>query len=88
MTLCHTLIAAGLTDEYCLFVYPAVQGRSRRLFPERFALPALTLLEAKSLRSGVIYSRYAPVRLFYTPAPAGNSHCIWMSCYPGTRAER
>ena len=27
ITLCHTLIEAGLVDEYRLFVYPAVQGR-------------------------------------------------------------
>jgi hypothetical protein len=35
ITLCHTLIAAGLVDEYRLFTYPAVQGRGRRLFPRR-----------------------------------------------------
>jgi dihydrofolate reductase len=33
MTLCHTLIRAGLVDEYRLFVYPVVQGRGRRLSP-------------------------------------------------------
>ena len=26
ITLCHTLIEAGLVDEYRLFVYPTVQG--------------------------------------------------------------
>ncbi|WP_432081303.1 dihydrofolate reductase family protein [Streptomyces sp. WAC 04229] len=30
--LTHTLIEAGLVDEYRLFVYPVVQGRGRRLF--------------------------------------------------------
>lgn len=34
ITLCHTLIAAGLVDEYRLFVYPYVQGGGRRLFPD------------------------------------------------------
>src|SRR5918997_628498 len=34
ITLCHTLIDAGLVDEYRLFTYPAVQGRGRRLFPD------------------------------------------------------
>jgi hypothetical protein len=46
ITLCHALIAAGLIDEYRLF--PVVQGRGRRLFPDGFALPALTLLETKA----------------------------------------
>ena len=59
ITLCHTLIAAGLVDEYRLFGYPVVQGRGRRLFPEGFELPALTLLDAKSFRSGITFTRYA-----------------------------
>jgi dihydrofolate reductase len=58
ITLCHTLIRAGLVDEYRLFVYPVVQGRGRRLFPDGFELP-LTLLEARSFRGGVTLSRYA-----------------------------
>jgi dihydrofolate reductase len=57
--LCHTLIEAGLVDEYRLFVYPAVQGRGRRLFSEGFECPELRLLEAKAFRSGITYSRYA-----------------------------
>ncbi|WP_027341598.1 dihydrofolate reductase family protein [Hamadaea tsunoensis] len=60
ITLCHTLIEAGLVDEYRLFVYPIVQGRGRRLFPDGFELPALSLLEAKTFRSGVTHWRYAP----------------------------
>ena len=48
ITLCHTLIKAGLVDEHRLFVYPAVQGRGRRLFPDGFELAELTLLEAKA----------------------------------------
>ena len=59
ITLCHTLIEAGLVDEYRLFFYPAVQGRGRRLFPDGFECPALRLLEAKVFRSGITYSRYA-----------------------------
>jgi len=60
ITLCHTLINAGLVDEYRLFVYPVVQGRGRRLFPDGFEVPRLKLLEAQSFRSGVTYSRYRP----------------------------
>ena len=62
ITLCHALIGAGVVDEYRLFVYPAVQGRGRRLFPDGYELPRLRLLEAKAFRSGVTYSRYAPAR--------------------------
>ena len=59
ITLCHTLIDAGLVDEYRLFVYPAVQGRGRRLVPDGYELPRLRLVEAKAFRSGITYSRYA-----------------------------
>ena len=33
ITLAHSMIEAGLVDEYRLFTYPAVQGRGRRLSP-------------------------------------------------------
>jgi dihydrofolate reductase len=59
ITLCHALIEAGLVDQYRLFSYPVVQGRGRRLFPDGFECPRLTLLDAKSFRSGITYSRYA-----------------------------
>jgi dihydrofolate reductase len=58
--LCHTLIQAGLVDEYRLFTYPVVQGAGRRLFPDGFELPRLRLVDAKSFRSGITYSSYAP----------------------------
>jgi dihydrofolate reductase len=59
ITLCHALIEAALVDEYRLFVYPLVQGRGRRLFPDGFELPRLELLESKAFKSGITYSRYA-----------------------------
>jgi dihydrofolate reductase len=59
ITLCHTLIAAGLVDEYRLFTYPVVQGRGRRLFPDGYEVPRLRLLDSKSFRSGVTYTGYA-----------------------------
>ncbi|MFF7606990.1 dihydrofolate reductase family protein [Streptomyces parvulus] len=58
--LAHTLIAAGLVDEYRLFVYPVVQGSGRRLFPDGFEIPRLTLAEAKPFRSGIVLTRYVP----------------------------
>jgi dihydrofolate reductase len=59
ITLCHTLIKAGLVDEYRLFIYPVVQGRGRRLFPDGFEMPKLTHLETRSFTGGIVYSRYA-----------------------------
>jgi dihydrofolate reductase len=59
ISLCHTLIAAGLVDEYRLFVYPVVQASGRRLFLDGH-LSGLSLLEGRVFDSGIIYSRYAP----------------------------
>ncbi|MCZ4121869.1 dihydrofolate reductase family protein [Streptomyces sp. H39-S7] len=60
ISLAHTLIRAGLVDEYRLFVYPTVQGRGRRLFPDGYEVPRLKLLESKTFRSGITLQRYAP----------------------------
>src|SRR5438874_2081056 len=58
--LAHALIAGGVVDEYRLFVYPTVQGRGRRLFPNGTAIRRLTLVEApKSFRSGITLLRYS-----------------------------
>ncbi|WP_432098075.1 dihydrofolate reductase family protein [Streptomyces sp. WAC 04229] len=58
--LAHTLIEAGLVDEYRLFVYPVVQGRGRRLFPDGYEIPTLRLADTKTFRSGIILTRYVP----------------------------
>ena len=60
ISLAHAMIDAGLVDEYRLYVYPTVQGRGRRLFPEGFEIPSLELLDSKSFRSGITFQRYAP----------------------------
>ncbi|WP_280452016.1 dihydrofolate reductase family protein [Nocardia cyriacigeorgica] len=60
ITLCHSLIDAGLVDEYRLFFYPTVQGGGCRLFPDGYRIPELKLLDTKSFRNGVSYSSYAP----------------------------
>ena len=60
ITLAHALIAGNLVDEYRLFVYPVVQGRGRRLFPNGVSPAPLRLVEpAKSFRSGIVLLRYA-----------------------------
>ena len=60
ISLAQALIAGGVVDEYRLFVYPTVQGRGRRLFPDGTAIPKLTLVEPpKTFRSGITLLRYA-----------------------------
>jgi dihydrofolate reductase len=60
IALVRGLIAAGLVDEYRLFVYPAVVGRGRRLFEDATNVPRLERVEAKSYRSGVVLLIYRP----------------------------
>ena len=55
--LVHALIAAGLVDEYRLFVFPVVVGRGARLFES--ADIRLTLLETRPFVSGAVLLRYA-----------------------------
>jgi len=60
ISLAHTLIGAGIVDEYRLFVYPAVQGRGRRLFPDGTTIGRLRLVEPPtSFRSGIMLMKYA-----------------------------
>ncbi|WP_245859293.1 dihydrofolate reductase family protein [Luteimicrobium subarcticum] len=59
ISLCHAVDAAGLVDEYRLFVYPVVQGRGRRLFPEGSAPRRLRALETRQFADGVALVRYA-----------------------------
>ena len=59
--LVHALVAAGLVDEYRLFVYPVVLGRGERLFADASEVARLRLVEARPFRSGVVLLRYRPV---------------------------
>jgi dihydrofolate reductase len=60
ITLAHAMIDAGLVDEYRLCVYPVVQGRGRRLFPDGHEIPRLQLLASRTFHSGITLQRYAP----------------------------
>jgi dihydrofolate reductase len=56
--LVHSLVAAGLVDEYRLFVYPVVLGKGARLFAEGTARAGLRLVETQAFQSGVTLLRY------------------------------
>jgi dihydrofolate reductase len=58
MALVRSLIAAGVVDEYRLFVYPVVLGRGRRLFEDATEVPPLELVETRPFASGVVLLRY------------------------------
>ncbi|TPJ27504.1 MULTISPECIES: dihydrofolate reductase family protein [unclassified Mesorhizobium] len=55
------LIAAGLVDEFQLFINPAVLGSGRRIF-EKGGFAKLKLLGSKPYASGMVVSRYAPAQ--------------------------
>ncbi len=52
------LIAAGLVDEYRLFVHPVIVGHGRRLFENEGAPPRLQLTGSTEFRSGVVLLTY------------------------------
>jgi dihydrofolate reductase len=58
VTVVRDLIAAGLVDEYRLFVYPVVLGRGERLFADATEVSTLRLVEAQPFRSGIVLLRY------------------------------
>ncbi|PBB19857.1 dihydrofolate reductase family protein [Mesorhizobium sp. WSM4313] len=55
------LIAAGLVDEFQLFINPAVLGSGRRIF-DKGGFGRLRLLGSRPYASGMVVSRYAPAR--------------------------
>lgn len=59
ITLCHALLEATVVDEVRLLVYPVVQGRGRRLFPDGFETDGLRVLEARAFSNGVSLLQYA-----------------------------
>lgn len=62
ISLAHTLIAANVVDEYRLLVYPVVQGRGRRLFPDGYTAAKLSpTVPARTFPSGVTLLRYSVI---------------------------
>jgi dihydrofolate reductase len=58
-SVCHSLIGAGLVDEFALMVYPVVLGRGVRLFPTDAKI-GLKTIEVRQLGDGIALLRYQP----------------------------
>ena len=56
-TLLHTLMPAGLVDQYNLMIYPTVLGRGIRLFPPDWK-GVLKLQECTEFGSGIVLLKY------------------------------
>jgi dihydrofolate reductase len=59
-TLLQTLIAAGLVDEFSIWIFPVVLGRGKRLFGDGTVPDGLELIDSQVSSSGVIMTRYRP----------------------------
>jgi dihydrofolate reductase len=58
--LLQALGAAGLIDEYRLYIYPLVLGRGKRLFEPGATAQALSLVDSKTSSTGVSMNTYRP----------------------------
>jgi dihydrofolate reductase len=56
-TLLHTLMPAGLVDQYNLMIFPTVLGRGVRLFPQDWA-GTLRLADCTEFGSGIVMLKY------------------------------
>ena len=65
--LLQTLIAAGLVDEYRIWIFPVVLGEGKRLFGSGVPPRGLILVETQSTPSGVLVNKYHPAG----PLPRG-----------------
>ncbi len=59
--LTHTLLEAGLIDEFRLMVFPTAIGAGQRPFAEMKKVP-MKLLESKTFNTGVVILHYQPVK--------------------------
>jgi dihydrofolate reductase len=58
--LVHSLIAAGLVDEFRLMIDPVLVGGGKRVFPDDGALRPLRLVAHSMTETGTIIATYAP----------------------------
>ena len=57
ISLVQSLAQAKLVDAYRLFIYPAILGRGRRLFPDGID-SQLQLIDTRTFRSGIVLLTY------------------------------
>ena len=56
--LLQSLMAAGLVDEYRMFVYPLVLGQGKRMFEAGLPKCRLELISSETAQCGMQYNRY------------------------------
>jgi dihydrofolate reductase len=61
--LLQTLIAAGLVDEYRLWVFPVLLGKGKRLFENGVPSRDLSLVSTRRTSRGVLLNTYVPAGL-------------------------
>lgn len=58
--LLQSLIAAGLVDEFRLWIYPLILGQGKRLFEKGVPPQGLTLVHSRRTPSGILMNTYQP----------------------------
>ena len=61
-TLVEQLTKLGLVDEYQLLLNPIVLGKGKPLFKDTTDRMNLTLVRAKTFKSGIVLLQYQPVK--------------------------
>jgi dihydrofolate reductase len=56
--LIQSLAAAGLVDEYGLWIFPVVVGKGKRVFGDDVAPAGFELVESKASSTGVLMTTY------------------------------
>jgi len=57
-TLAHSLMQAGLVDEFRFLVHPVIMGSGKKFFKEDFPFSKLKLVHSEQLDSGVLHLIY------------------------------